>query len=1308
MPSSSADRNPVEQLAEEFAERYRRGERPPLSEYVAKYPQYADEIRELFPALVVMEQLKPAAADATGPFEAQPAPAEGRLPERLGDYRILREVGRGGMGVVYEAEQVSLGRRVALKVLPPHALLNPTYLERFRREAKAAAKLHHTNIVPVFGVGEEAGVYFYAMQFIRGEGLDRVLRDLRRLRNAPGGMPSERSAAQSVLTGQFEEPPAVRDGDAGGAADTAPLSNVEPRPSGSLSAAGSDAAYYRSVVRVGLQVAEALAYAHRQGVLHRDIKPSNLLLDAQGTVWITDFGLAKSDGTDELTHSGDIVGTLRFMAPERFDGRSLPQSDVYSLGLTLYELLTLRPAFDDTNQARLIEKVLHEPPIPPRRLDPRVPRDLETVALKSVAKDSSERYATAEALAEDLRRFLADRPVRARRASQAERAWRWARRNPTVASLLGCVTLLLVIVAVGSTLAAVRLNDALGQTRDAEREARLREAEALVGEAHGIRYSRRRGQRFEALAALEKAAAIGRELGQPPQWFDRLRNEAASALALPDVQVDHEWEGVPVGTACLCFDDGIERYARADQQGNVSVRRVADDTEIVHLRGPGSPADVRLSPDGNCLAVYHRKSLALEVWRLSGPEPSKLWQDKDVYGSAFWPFKGVEFSPDNRLLVYSHSDGVISVVTLADGHVTRWPARGTDTHLFFFRPDGRQVMFKAMADRQQTLVVCDMTTGAVLARLPHPAPISWCGWHPSGRMIATSCDDHRIRLWNTATWQQSLELEGHKWIGLGCVFTPEGDRLLTNDYRRLLRVWDVHSGRQLFTTSMGYSMYQFGRDGRLPVLEDAGPVLPGNPIKLLRIATGREFRTLPRCPTGREILVSPDGRLLAAHRLEGTCAFLDPTSGAELAAIRIKDAVPFAFEESGALLTHGSAGLCRWPVATDPATGHCRCGPPQVLSAARSSDGHGSSADGSVLAIPNYGEGALLLRRDRPGAPLVLGPQEDVRHCAVSPDGRWVATGNHHDSQGIGAKVWEADSGQLLKDLRIPGFCGVGFSPDGKWLMTTGGGCRLWAVGSWEEGPFKGKETAFAFSPDGKLLAVGGDDTAAGVIRLIEPTSGREYVRLDAPEQTQLYPACFTPDGTQLIAVGNESQALQVWDLGLIRTQLAAMELDWDAPPYPKLRAAPPGPLEVQVIGTELLPQADPMALNDEAWRLVTGPDGQRDPARAMQLIRDAVKGETENAMFLNTLGLVQYRNGQYREALDTLEKSLAAGKGQSAGFDLFFLAMCHAKLGDAAKAKDCFERAVKWTEAQKNLPAQHAGELKAFRVEAEGVLNGK
>jgi serine/threonine protein kinase len=678
MPDSSADRNPVEQLAEEFAERYRRGERPALSEYTDRYPQWAGEIRELFPALVMMEQFKPDQRDPTGDYA--PAAEAGRPPlEQLGDYRILREVGRGGMGIVYEAEQESLGRHVALKVLPPHALLNPTHLERFRREAKAAAKLPHTNIVPVFGVGEASGVHFYAMQFIHGEGLDKVLHDLRRLRSdkrdsafgeVRTGTLCEGSVAQSLLTGRFSLAPVAAQPVPDAAADLArpesppvaavPSTRVAPAPSSSLSAGGSETQYCRSVARLGLQAAEALAYAHRQGVLHRDIKPSNLLLDTQGIIWITDFGLAKAEGADDLTQTGDIVGTIRFMAPERFDSRSLPQSDVYSLGVTLYEMLALRPAFDDTNKAKLVEKVLHEAPVGLRKIDPRVPRDLETIVLKCLAKEPAERYEMAEMLAEDLRRFLADRPIRARRTSGPERLWRWCRRNPAVASLLSTVALLLVVVAIVSTLMAARLNRALGKTQDAEREARLREAEALVGQAHGIRYSRRSGQRFEALAALDRAATIGRELGQPLEWFSQLRTEAIAAIALPDLQIDYSWDGFPPGTYRAALSRDFELYVRTTKQGASSIRRITDDVEIAELPALGEAIGADFGP-GRLLCINGGPSGRCQLWALNGSEPVLRFDEKRAVDR-------VNFRPDGRLMALGHPDGWISVYETDTGN----------------------------------------------------------------------------------------------------------------------------------------------------------------------------------------------------------------------------------------------------------------------------------------------------------------------------------------------------------------------------------------------------------------------------------------------------------------------------------------------------------------------------------------------------------------------------------------------------------------------------------------------------------------
>ncbi len=283
----------------------------------------------------------------------------------------------------------------------------------------------------------------------------------------------------------------------------------------------------------------------------------------------------------------------------------------------------------------------------------------------------------------------------------------------------------------------------------------------------------------------------------------------------------------------------------------------------------------------------------------------------------------------------------------------------------------------------------------------------------------------------------------------------------------------------------------------------------------------------------------------------------------------------------------------------------------------------------------------------------------------------------------------------------MPALCQVTFSPDGRWLLTSSGGCRLWEVGSWKEGTNVGGANG-CFSPDSRLLAV---EESPGAIRLVRPESGEMLALLEAPEQTQLVPRCFTPDGAQLIAVGAETRALHVWNLRRIRKELVQLGLDWDAPPYPETADRVPEPIEVQVVGDNA---SDPMALNNLAWGLVTGPAGQRDPARALKLIQEAVKQQPEKAMLLNTLGVAQYRNGQYREARVTLEKSLRVGKGEFAAFDLFFLAMCHAKLGDRAKAKDCFDRAVKWCDEKKGLSAQHVEELKAFRAEAEAALSSK
>jgi eukaryotic-like serine/threonine-protein kinase len=395
----------LEELLEEFAGRVEAGEAVDAAAFAAAHPGHAEQLRRVLPTLLVLADLgRSGSAGGSAPPSggAGPEPA----PGVLGDFRIVREVGRGGMGVVYEAEQASLGRRVALKVLPFAATMDPRQLQRFHNEARAAAGLHHTHIVPVYFVGEERGAHFYAMQFIDGRTAAAVIDERR-------GQESLTSAGSS------------------------------PR--------GRD--YYRTVARWGCEAAEALDHAHQVGVVHRDVKPANLLVDdADGKVWVTDFGLAQfGQGDGGLTLSGDLVGTLRYMSPEQALAKRAVidhRTDVYSLGATLYELLTLRPVFTGADRQELLRQVAFEEPVAPRRLRPSVPRELETVVLKALEKSPADRYATAQELGDDLRNFLEDRPIRARRPGLARRAVKWSRRHrPLVAAAVVSLLLALVMLA---------------------------------------------------------------------------------------------------------------------------------------------------------------------------------------------------------------------------------------------------------------------------------------------------------------------------------------------------------------------------------------------------------------------------------------------------------------------------------------------------------------------------------------------------------------------------------------------------------------------------------------------------------------------------------------------------------------------------------------------------------------------------------------------------------------------------------------------------------------------------------------------
>jgi serine/threonine protein kinase/WD40 repeat protein/tetratricopeptide (TPR) repeat protein len=722
------------------------------------------------------------------------------------------------MGIVYEAVQISLNRRVALKVLPFAAALDSRQLQRFKNEAQAAAGLHHTNIVPVYAVGSERGVHYYAMQFIEGQTLADVIREhadlVRPGRRVPNDCP----------------PVLVSTSHANGHA--MPAAGTPTRTAAGMPTERSarSRAYIRTAASLGVQAAEALEHAHQLGVVHRDIKPANLLVDGRGNLWVTDFGLAQLHGTSfGLTLTGDMVGTLRYMSPEQARaGRTEVdhRTDVYSLGVTLYELLTLRPAFPAIERTELLTQILNDEPTPPRRLNRSIPVELETIVLKALAKNPAERYATAGDLADDLRRFLDDKPIRARRPGvvQRLRKWTWRHRR-----LVASAAVSVALAVLGAVLGL--LNYAIQQGRLASRESQFadvqkeqkrqterRLSDALLDHAAAARLARQPGYRQAVWKDLENAASLDQPAKDPDQMRDLILACLGDPIGLeplpPTTSVCPSPRTIPEEFEALIRHDGLShcRVRTVTSQGDWLALAYGDEIMLIARDGKdrrklqsrlGRVHDLAFAPDGRLLAAGCDEGALL--WRVQPDvEPFAFFRGTTVHSLAI--------DPQSHLLA------------TCGRQVELWSIRSGRPLAAFESPAPEaQVVFSTRGD--QLLAVA---AGRVLAAWPirdtpekrvlegHQGGVPAVAFSPDGRRLASAAKDRVVTIWDATTGEPLHVCTGHVAAVEALAFSPDSRLLATGDIAGWVSFWEVQSGRLVNRVQVpgGLAQLEFDPAGR--------------------------------------------------------------------------------------------------------------------------------------------------------------------------------------------------------------------------------------------------------------------------------------------------------------------------------------------------------------------------------------------------------------------------------------------------------------------------------------------------------------
>lgn len=1061
---AEGDRLPPEgqlaELIEVITGRIQAGEEVRDADLVAAYPEFKRELEGLLPVVRGLV-LDADSATITLPPSGEVS-VEGIGPSVvLGDFRILRELGRGGMGVVYEAEQISLGRRVALKALPAFDALDSRRFRRFQSEARAAAMLDHQHIVRVHGVGFDRGVHFYAMQLVVGTDLQRVIRTLRAASSSP-------KSAEVNRLDETSRP-----------ADT-PVRTCDPSALFGLSdsrATPANQRYVKTFARLGIQAAEALHHAHEMGIVHRDIKPSNLLLDTESNIRIADFGLAQIKGEPGITVTGDWVGTLRYMSPEQAYAKRVVvdhRTDIYSLGVTLYELLTLHPLFERARGTELMRKIAFEDPRPPRRINKRIPVELETIVLKAMSKSPDQRYQTARELADDLRRFDNNEPIRARPPGPLDYAKKWSSRHKP---LVGSIAVGLIICFLAAIVSSGLIWSALVET-----EAERKQTSQMWRKAEGLRLA--------ALSALTRPSNPG--LG--------------FALAIEGLKLHPTRE--LVNALLAAFEANHEHRTLLDSKSLIG--SISFDTRGEKL-----------------ITTVHRTQFSLTA------EPARIW---DLATGRLLvelkphpvPLTSAVFSPGGvRILATSAPIGADAAKV--DGSDPRHAATIWDsltgkklltlngsflleTHVGTFNPHGQRVVLPATDNLAK---VWDVIEGNVIVTLSgHNRRVIFATFDALGERIATVSEDQTVRIWRAEDGQLLTRLGPDNHLARSPVraaFSPDGTLLVTEGGEGELQLWDPGTGEVKSQEPWPGDSPRFTPDGsRIAFTRYLN-------TQVRRARDGEVLHEL----RGRLVALSPDGTLVATaegtqvmiwnletgavraellgHRNELTAAEFDPSSR-YLATASFDQTARLWHVQSGAERLSFAPRLQRdlAIIAETPDAARIAIAPaPEIRTQIIDLD-----ADQAVLDVPG----------------TVWHP--DVR------GGRLLTTTSHR------AEVFESEGGQPVHTFEVPNeeILIAQLSPDGKHALiaTNGGPAWLWHLEPNERVQIGGPRAAVLeldWSPQSDFVVTAAAD---GTARAWNTQTGQQQQLLKHPHSLQY--VRLHAEGNRLAAVLENSQVL-LWNL---------------------------------------------------------------------------------------------------------------------------------------------------------------------------------